>query len=97
MITITTLSVPQLLTVVLSVTPPMDKSRYLLLHSTTRLPIPAKVASLSMVLILGVVRLVECGVIQSQPVKVSKYHILLSMYMQILTTEQFVFGCLVAT
>ena len=65
-------SLPQLLTVVLSTTPPMDKSWYLLLHSTTWLPIPATVATLSMEHRQGLVRLVECGVIQSQPARVSK-------------------------
>ena len=62
-------SLPQLLTVVLSTTPPMDKSQHWLLHSTTMLPIPATVATLSMEHRQGLVRLrVECGVIQSQPV-----------------------------
>ena len=50
----------------------MDKSWYLLLHSTTWLPIPATVATLSMEHRQGLVRLVECGIIQSQPVRVSK-------------------------
>ena len=65
-------SLPQLLTVVLSTTPQMDKSWHLLLHSTTWLPIPATVATLSMEHGQGLVKLVEFGVMQSQPVRVSK-------------------------
>ena len=49
----------------------MDKSWYLLLHSTTWLPIPATEATLSMEHRQGLVRLTECGVMENQPAKVT--------------------------